>query len=343
MARGPGPGSRTGSRSCSRCTSRAATSPTSSAPRPGARGRRSPISSPRCAGRRPSASATSSPTRWTISPTRERPTGCGPCCRRPADARELFARQLELAWERLLARHWGRLLTLLEADIQHRSAVLARRGLRGALAGLHPAVRATSDSVRLAHGDDERDLAGEGLLLMPSAFVWPDPVMVLDPPWQPSLIYPVRGVADLWRNRPRPCRARWDACWARRAPRILAVLDEPASTTALVRRLELSPANVSAHLGVLRDAGLVVSGRRGREVQYRAASSVTQSSLQIARIDVLTETSPAARLTHTLPGNRVRRQSTGETRCPRRAREPCALRAGGSVGSSAHSHCLPPA
>ena len=185
-----------------------------------------------------------------------------------SDARERLARQLELAWARLLAARWPRLLAVLEADIAHRSGVLARRGLRGALAGLHPAVRATSRSVRLAHGDDDRELAGEGLLLMPSVFVWPDPVMVLDPPWQPSLIYPARGVADLWRALPLPVPGALGRLLGETRAGILTVLDEPASTTALARRLELSPANVSAHLGVLRAAGLVVSDRRGREVQY---------------------------------------------------------------------------
>jgi DNA-binding transcriptional ArsR family regulator len=188
----------------------------------------------------------------------------------PARARELLAAQLELAWQRLLAPHWPRLLALLEADIAHRSGVLAVRGLRGALAGLHPSVHATSTSVRLEDGrkEDQRELGGEGLLLMPSAFIWPDPVAVLDLPWQPSLIYPVRGLAQLWQRPQRPAPGALGRLLGETRARILAMLDEPASTTSIARGLALSPANVSVHLAVLRDAGLAVAARRGREVRY---------------------------------------------------------------------------
>uniref|UniRef100_UPI0013D788E8 ArsR family transcriptional regulator n=1 Tax=Fodinicola feengrottensis TaxID=435914 RepID=UPI0013D788E8 len=38
----------------------------------------------------------------------------------------------------------------------------------------------------------------------------------------------------------------------------------PTSTGDLARRLEVTPAAVSQHLGVLRGAGLVTTDRRGR-------------------------------------------------------------------------------
>jgi DNA-binding transcriptional ArsR family regulator len=190
--------------------------------------------------------------------------------RDPARARETLAQQLELAWERLIGARWPRLLALLEADIAHRSGVLAARGLRGALSGLHPSVHATGTSVRLELGSgEERALAGEGLLLMPSAFVWPSPVAVLDLPWQPTLIYPVRGVAELWRGRPLPAPGALGRLLGETRARILVALEEPASTTSLARALGLSPANVSGHLAALRDAGLAGAARRGREVPYR--------------------------------------------------------------------------
>jgi DNA-binding transcriptional ArsR family regulator len=186
-----------------------------------------------------------------------------------ASARATLAAQLEIAWDRLIAPAWPRLLALLEADIAHRSNVLATRGLRGALAGLHPSVRATSDTVVLERQDEveERDLAGEGLVLVPSAFVWPVAVVVLEPPWQPTLIYPVRGVADLWR-RPRAAPGALGRLLGETRAMILVALSEPASTTSLARTLGLSPAGVSAHLSALREAGLAEASRRGREVRY---------------------------------------------------------------------------
>ena len=189
--------------------------------------------------------------------------------RDPARALAIFLAELERAWERLLAPFWPRLLALLEADIAHRSGVLATHGLRGALAGLHPSIHATADSVSLDWPEehDARDLAGEGLLLVPSAFVWPRPVIVLEAPWQPTLIYPVRGVAELWRDRPGPPGGLGRLLGEGRAA-ILDALAEPVSTTSLARTLGRSPAGISAHLTALRDGGLAEASRRGREVRY---------------------------------------------------------------------------
>jgi DNA-binding transcriptional ArsR family regulator len=49
---------------------------------------------------------------------------------------------------------------------------------------------------------------------------------------------------------------------------LLTTLERPLSTTTLAALTELSPAGVSRHLLVLRDAGLLASRRRGHEVRY---------------------------------------------------------------------------
>jgi DNA-binding transcriptional ArsR family regulator len=49
---------------------------------------------------------------------------------------------------------------------------------------------------------------------------------------------------------------------------VLTALDEPATTTALAHRLGLAPSSVSAHLAVLRDAGLLTARRYGHQVLY---------------------------------------------------------------------------
>ena len=90
---------------------------------------------------------------------------------------------------------------------------------------------------------------------------------MFDPPWQPALIYPPRGVGDLWapaRDDPR----RSASCSAAAARGILVALGAEATTTELARRLAASPAGVSEHLGVLRRAGLVRARREGRAVLY---------------------------------------------------------------------------
>jgi DNA-binding transcriptional ArsR family regulator len=112
------------------------------------------------------------------------------------------------------------------------------------------------------------DLGGRGVLLMPSIFVWPDVVSGFAPRWQPTVIYPARGMGDLW---PGPVPEAPDALvrllGVNRAA-ILSGLEEPASTTALAYRHGLAPSSVSAHLSLLRHAGLLASRRHGHQVMY---------------------------------------------------------------------------
>jgi DNA-binding transcriptional ArsR family regulator len=171
-------------------------------------------------------------------------------------------------WERALARWWEPLRALLEADIRHRAGRLAEGGAIALFAGLDPGVRWRDGTLEVeASADAEVELAGRGLQLVPSAFIWPRPGAMFDPPWQPSLIYPPRGVGELWAPAAEGPEALADLLGRGRA-RILGALVAEASTTDLARRLSASPAAVSEHLGVLRRAGLVRARREGRSVLY---------------------------------------------------------------------------
>jgi DNA-binding transcriptional ArsR family regulator len=90
---------------------------------------------------------------------------------------------------------------------------------------------------------------------------------VVDEPWQPTIVYPVLGVAELWQPAAQPPEPLTRLLGRTRA-RVLTVLEHPTSTSALAAELELSPAGASRHLLALRDAGLVVGGRHGHEVRY---------------------------------------------------------------------------
>jgi hypothetical protein len=171
-------------------------------------------------------------------------------------------------WERALAPWWEQVRALLEADIRHRGRRLAEGGAIELFAGLHPGVRWRAGTLEVeAATDAEVDLAGRGLQLVPSAFVWPRTGAMFDPPWQPSVIYAPRGVGDLWAPRGESPAALAELLGRRRAGILVALADE-ASTTDLARRLGASPAGVSEHLGVLRRAGLVHARREGRSVIY---------------------------------------------------------------------------
>ena len=54
--------------------------------------------------------------------------------------------------------------------------------------------------------------------------------------------------------------------------RLLAALRSPATTTALARRLGVTPSAVSQHLAVLHRGGLVDKRRSGRAVLYQTTA-----------------------------------------------------------------------
>jgi DNA-binding HxlR family transcriptional regulator len=200
----------------------------------------------------------------------DRPRGAG---RRalladPADAVRRVADALAVCWDRLLSQDWPRVRDLLEADIVHRARQLTAGGMASVLDDLHPQVRWRASAVRVNVSYDQTvELAGRGLLFLPSAFVWPKVFVVTDPPWQPTLVYPARGVGLLW-ARPRSSADALTALVGRTRGLIAAALAEPATTTQLAARLGLAAGTVSEHLAVLRDAGLATPQRTGRSVHY---------------------------------------------------------------------------
>jgi hypothetical protein len=186
----------------------------------------------------------------------------------PRAARELIVGRLRDAWTTLVAPFWVRIRTLLARDVEERSRMLAERGLRAALDGLDPRIRWTQRGLSVAGPGSEVVTVGErGLVLMPSAYIWPHVAPVVDEPWQPTIVYPARGVAELWRA-PTAVSDALARLLGRTRALVLSSLELPLSTTALAALIEVSPAGVSRHLLALRDAGLIAGERRGHEIRY---------------------------------------------------------------------------
>jgi DNA-binding transcriptional ArsR family regulator len=188
----------------------------------------------------------------------------------PAAAVRYLADLTEQVWHALIAPDWPRLHDLLTADIAHRSRNLADDGLEGLFADLHPRLSWADGTLAVAENSappEAGDLDGRGVLLMPSVFVWPDVISGFAAPWQPTIIYPARGMGTPWQSVPEPPDALVRLLGPNRAA-ILIGLDEPSSTTALAGRHGLALSSVSAHLSVLRDAGLLTSHRHRRQVRY---------------------------------------------------------------------------
>jgi biotin operon repressor len=177
---------------------------------------------------------------------------------------------LRVYWERTLAPHWPRVRALLEGDVLHRARQMADGGAERLFADVDPTVSWAGGVLSIDKGSVEQDvdLRDRGLLFVPSAFAWPDVVLVTDPRWQPTLVYPARGVGTLWEaDRPAAPEALGALLGKVRAA-VLMALDHPRSTTDLARSLGVSAGGVSQHLGILRAAGLVHGHRVGRVVLY---------------------------------------------------------------------------
>jgi len=186
----------------------------------------------------------------------------------PAAARDLLAEQLQAAWEQLVAPFWPRIVAVLDADVAHRSRQLTGQGLRPMLEEIDGRIAWSDGSVIVDDGVNLTvELGGRGLVLMPSAYIWPTIVSVVDEPWQPTIVYPARGIASLWQHAAPPPDALVRLLGRTRAV-LLARLDRPASTATLAALHGLSPSGVSRHLIAMRDAGLIIGTRHGHEVRY---------------------------------------------------------------------------
>jgi DNA-binding transcriptional ArsR family regulator len=178
---------------------------------------------------------------------------------------------------RCIAEHWPAVRLHLEADVAHRTRMRAAQGIGRVLATLHPSVRWNDPVLEVGvPGRRSVDLGGRGLVLVPSAFAWPDPIVLLDGTGQPVLLYPARELLALWHAPARD----WDALAGLLGGTRAAVLLAAArgdSTSRLADRLDVSVASVSQHLTVLRNAGLVRSIRRGRAVHH----DLTQLGVQL--------------------------------------------------------------
>jgi DNA-binding transcriptional ArsR family regulator len=200
------------------------------------------------------------------------PRAATPAVRRllddPAQAAAEFADTLRRCWDKLLHPHWRHVHDVLEGDIAYRSRRLTDGGTEALLADLHAGVRWTGRRILVDSPSREHiDLAGHGILLVPSVFNWPEVSVYTDRPWQPTLIYPARGIAAAWPGRQTHPPALAGLIGSTRAF-ILDLLAEPASTARVARRAGVSPPTASAHLHTLLAAGLVTRNRVGREVRY---------------------------------------------------------------------------
>jgi DNA-binding transcriptional ArsR family regulator len=183
--------------------------------------------------------------------------------------RARLADEIESAWHALIEPDWTLISRVLEDDIAHRGRQLTDGGLATLFDDLHPTLVWEEDRlIATRYRAEDLDLTGQGLLLVPGVFAWPHLVIVADPAYHPTLVYPARGAARLWTDTPAPPDPLARLLGRTRAT-LLVALDPPATTSALAAQYGLALATVAEHLSALTDAGLTTRRRTGHQVHYR--------------------------------------------------------------------------
>jgi DNA-binding transcriptional ArsR family regulator len=225
-----------------------------------------------------------------------------PYLENPRKALEALAELLTTYWQETLEQHWPRLRLLLENDVASRARSLALGGAEALFADLNPLVHYEGERLEV-HGGCGSDFAmqsrnariektileirknpdyvydvepkGRGLLLLPSIFAWPTVMKIIDPPWQPTLIYSAKGAANAWLTE-APTSEALELLLGQSCAQILLSLTAPATTLELSRKLKLAAGGVSHHLSKLSEAGLITAQRQGREVYYHLTNTGEQ-------------------------------------------------------------------
>jgi DNA-binding transcriptional ArsR family regulator len=197
---------------------------------------------------------------------------------RPRETLAEIAAEVAEYHDRLIAPHWERIRSVLEADISYHAGLLADGGARSLFSDLHPDLRWSAGRLFMADSEPERwdtavTLGPDGLVLVPSVFAWPDWSIKKATSTQTTLLYPARGAATVWVAPEAPPEAGSAVESLLGAPRarLLGALRSPATTSALALRFGVTPSAVSQHLAVLHRSGLVDRERSGRRVLYQAS------------------------------------------------------------------------
>ncbi|GAA1251358.1 ArsR family transcriptional regulator [Kitasatospora nipponensis] len=186
---------------------------------------------------------------------------------------EQLAAELHQLWEGALAPQWMALRARMEEDIGHRARTIARHGLSGMLAALHPRLLWSDDQLTLVSRLRGRIPTSTGLVLTPSVFTTDLRVVIDSIPGpatrQPMFAYPCRPGPQT------PTGPTVPALLGVTRARLLADLHTARTTAELSERHFLATSTVSYHLGILHRTGLITRTRAGQHVLYQRTARAT--------------------------------------------------------------------
>ncbi|MEU6548492.1 winged helix-turn-helix domain-containing protein [Streptomyces sp. NPDC046859] len=178
-------------------------------------------------------------------------------------ALEFLGEALHGYFHAALAPHWSAVRAQVEADRAVRAREILRGGVDALLSGLGPSMRWRPPVLETAYPFD-RDLRldGRGLLLVPSVFCWQMPITLTDPDLSPVLVYPAARSYRWWLPQQTGTEPRALArLLGHGRAVVLRALEDGGTTSEVARRVGVTPATASEHVGILREAGLAASVR----------------------------------------------------------------------------------
>jgi hypothetical protein len=188
----------------------------------------------------------------------------------PERARGMIADAWAAVWDAVLSPVWPQLDRLLRADIAVRARMIASTGIAGMAGDLHRQVTWGEGAVRvsLRRHSEQVDCRGSGLVLVPSVMSSWGCMVLTEPPAQPTLFYPARGVTAGWA---RDATAIADALGALLGPARAGILlraGTARTTSQVAHDAGIAVSTASHHLAVLRGAGLIDSEREGTRMLH---------------------------------------------------------------------------
>ncbi|WP_243229748.1 DUF5937 family protein [Microbacterium sp. CIAB417] len=188
----------------------------------------------------------------------------------PVRARRLIAQAWSDVWDAAMAPVWPQLERLLRADIAARSRTIATSGIHAMAGDLHPNVSWGDGAVRvrLRRHSEQVDCRGSGLVLVPSVMSSWGCMVLTEPPAQPTLFYPARGVTAGWARDATEIAAALGALLGPARAGILLSAGSARTTSQVAADAGIAASTASHHLTVLREAGLVGSERSGNRVLH---------------------------------------------------------------------------
>lgn len=122
--------------------------------------------------------------------------------------------------------------------------------------------------VALRRHSEVVDCHGSGLVLVPSVMSSSGCMVLTEPPAQPTLFYPARGVTAGWARSAQDIEDALGALLGAARAGILLSAGATRTTTQVAADAGIAVSTASHHLTVLRQAGLVSSERDGARMLH---------------------------------------------------------------------------